>query len=100
MPSTVVRHISYDETAHELHVAFTSGEVYTYYDVAKHVYAAFRTASSKGQFFTPTSRTATTSAATRSRLERYFLAAAFGGSSSPASSASAVSKSFASRKFL
>ena len=50
MPSTVVRHISYDETARELHVTFTSGEVYTYYDVPKQVYAAFRTASSKGQY--------------------------------------------------
>jgi lysyl-tRNA synthetase class 2 len=51
MPSTVVRHISYDEGARELHIVFTSGEVYTYYNVPKPVYAAFRAAFSKGQFF-------------------------------------------------
>jgi len=51
MPSTVVRHISYDEAARELHVTFTSGEIYTYYHVPKPVHAAFRAAASKGRFF-------------------------------------------------
>ena len=50
MPSTVVGHTSYDEPARELHVTFTSGEVYTYYDVPKQVHAAFRAAASKGQY--------------------------------------------------
>lgn len=51
MPSTVIRHISYDETARELHITFTSGETYTYYHVPKQVYAAFRAAFSKGEYF-------------------------------------------------
>jgi hypothetical protein len=48
--STAIAHIGYDETARELHVTFTNGAAYTYYHVPKHVYDAFRTAASKGQF--------------------------------------------------
>jgi len=51
MPSTAIEHISYDEAARELHVTFVGGAAYTYYRVAKQVYAAFRAASSKGQYF-------------------------------------------------
>jgi len=50
MPSTAIEHISYDEAAHELHVKFVGGGTYTYYDVPKPVYEAFRVAPSKGQF--------------------------------------------------
>jgi len=50
MPSTAIEHIGYDEAARELHVTFVGGGAYTYYHVPKHVYAAFRAASSKGRF--------------------------------------------------
>jgi KTSC domain len=51
MPSTMIQHISYDETTRELHVTFVSGAAYTYYQVPKQVYGAFRDAFSKGQYF-------------------------------------------------
>jgi hypothetical protein len=51
MPSMAVEHLSYDEVAQELHVAFVGGGAYTYYEVPKQVYTAFRAAFSKGQFF-------------------------------------------------
>ena len=50
MPSTAIEHVSYDEASRELHVTFVGGATYTYYDVPKQVYAAFRAAPSKGQF--------------------------------------------------
>jgi hypothetical protein len=51
MPSTAVEHIGYNEAAQELHVTFVGGGAYTYYEVPKQVYTAFRAAFSKGQFF-------------------------------------------------
>ena len=51
MPSTAIDHISYNEVTQELHVTFMGGGAYTYYEVPKAVYAAFRAAASKGQFF-------------------------------------------------
>jgi lysyl-tRNA synthetase class 2 len=51
MPSTAVEHVGYDETAGELYVTFVGGGAYTYYEVPKRVYNAFRAAPSKGQFF-------------------------------------------------
>ena len=48
MPSTAIERFSYDESARELHVTFVGGGTYTYYDVPKQVYAAFREARSKG----------------------------------------------------
>jgi hypothetical protein len=51
MPSTAIEHIGYDEAARELHVTFVRGATYTYYAVPWEVFAAFRAASSKGQFF-------------------------------------------------
>jgi hypothetical protein len=51
MPSTAVQHISYDEAGHEMKVTFVGGATYTYYDVPKQVFAAFRAAPSRGQFF-------------------------------------------------
>ena len=50
MPSTAIERCSYDESARELHVTFVGGATYTYYDVPKQVYAAFREARSKGQY--------------------------------------------------
>ena len=50
MPSTAIEHISYDEAARELHVIFVGGGAYTYYQVPRQVYAAFRAAPSKGQY--------------------------------------------------
>jgi hypothetical protein len=50
MPSTAIERISYDETARELHVNFVGGGTYTYYDVPRSVYEAFRGSSSKGTF--------------------------------------------------
>ena len=51
MPSTAIEHIGYDEAARELHVTFAGSGTYTYYQVPKPVYNAFRTAVSRGQFF-------------------------------------------------
>jgi hypothetical protein len=50
MPSTAIQHFRYDESARELHVTFVGGGAYTYYQVPKQVYAAFRAASSKGRY--------------------------------------------------
>jgi hypothetical protein len=50
MPSTAIQHFGYDEAARELHVTFVGGGTYTYYQVPKQVYAAFRAAASKGRF--------------------------------------------------
>ena len=50
MPSTAIQHLSYDQAARELHVKFVGGGTYTYYDVPKSVYEAFRASSSKGTF--------------------------------------------------
>ena len=51
MPSTAIEHIGYDEAARELHVTFVGSGAYTYYQVPKQVYNAFREAFSKGAFF-------------------------------------------------
>jgi hypothetical protein len=51
MPSTAIEHMGYDEGARELHITFAGGGAYTYYEVPKEVYNAFRASSSKGQYF-------------------------------------------------
>jgi hypothetical protein len=51
MPSTAIEHMGYDESTCELHVTFVGGGAYTYYQVPRHVYTAFRAAASKGQYF-------------------------------------------------
>jgi hypothetical protein len=51
MPSTAIEHMGYDEGACELHITFVGGGAYTYYQVPKHVYTAFRAAVSKGEYF-------------------------------------------------
>jgi hypothetical protein len=52
MPSTAIEHYSYNEAAQELYVTFVGGSsAYTYYHVPKHVYSAFKSSFSKGQYF-------------------------------------------------
>jgi hypothetical protein len=52
MPSTAIRNIRYDPSRRILSVWFVpSGDRYDYEGVEPEVYAAFKAASSKGQFF-------------------------------------------------
>lgn len=51
MPSTVIREASYDDTAKEMRVTFTSGRIYIYSGIAGTIYDAFCKAPSKGAFF-------------------------------------------------
>jgi hypothetical protein len=51
MPSTAIRSLSYDVTARELWVMFTTGRRYVYSDVPPEVYRAFFSATSRGTFF-------------------------------------------------
>jgi hypothetical protein len=52
MPSTLIRESSYDEISRILSIWFvTSGRRYDYLDVPPDIYAAFRRAFSKGQYF-------------------------------------------------
>lgn len=49
--SSMIRRIEYDDATRELDIIFTSGKVYTYFDVRRNVYDDFLDAVSKGQFF-------------------------------------------------
>ena len=51
MPSSVIRHHSYDINARELTIIFTSGRRYIYMNVPGDLYMAFRNAVSLGSFF-------------------------------------------------
>lgn len=51
MPSTVIASIDYEPAHARLTVTFTTGRVYQYFMVPADVAAAFRAASSKGNFF-------------------------------------------------
>jgi hypothetical protein len=51
MPSTAIRHLSYDEVTRTLFVTFVDGDLYAYLDVPPKVYAEFRAARSKGGYF-------------------------------------------------
>ncbi|MBZ9991611.1 KTSC domain-containing protein [Mesorhizobium sp. BH1-1-5] len=52
MPSTAIRNIRYDPSRRILSVWFVpSGDRYDYEGVGPETYAAFKAASSKGQFF-------------------------------------------------
>ena len=52
MPSTAIRNIHYDRSRRVLSVWFVpTGKRYDYEDVGPEVYAAFKAAFSKGQFF-------------------------------------------------
>ena len=50
MPSSVVASFSYDPANSVLQVVYTSGAVYEYEDVPKHVYDAMKSSFSKGIF--------------------------------------------------
>ncbi|MBV8792870.1 MAG: KTSC domain-containing protein [Pseudolabrys sp.] len=51
MPSSVIKQFNYNRDHARLTVTFTTGRVYEYYAVPAEIYAAFRTALSKGTFF-------------------------------------------------
>ena len=51
MPSTVIRHYSYDPDARELKITFVTGRRYVYDDVPQDVVDAFKAAFSRGTFF-------------------------------------------------
>jgi hypothetical protein len=51
MPSTVIAKIDYALEHARLTVTFTTGRVYQYFMVPAEVVAAFRVASSRGNFF-------------------------------------------------
>ncbi|MBU4257283.1 KTSC domain-containing protein [Patescibacteria group bacterium] len=48
--SSNIRSIGYDPASSILEVEFTSGDVYQYFNVPKHLYQQFLHASSYGQF--------------------------------------------------
>jgi len=50
MPSSVVAEIKYDNVSHALSVVYVSGLVYEYKNVPEEIYAAMKTAFSKGIF--------------------------------------------------
>jgi hypothetical protein len=51
MPSSVIERFHYRPEEEELHVLFTTGRRYVYYDVPADVADAFRAAFSKGKYF-------------------------------------------------
>ena len=51
MPSTVIKHFSYDPVAAILTVTFLSGDVYAYKNVPEKIYKSLKTAGSKGRYF-------------------------------------------------
>ncbi|MGM4928755.1 KTSC domain-containing protein [Tardiphaga sp. 619_E2_N8_5] len=51
MPSTAIRHVTYDPVSREMRVTFTSGRRYAYAQVPPEVHAAFSSAASRGAFF-------------------------------------------------
>jgi hypothetical protein len=50
MPSSVIHHITYDDTNSRLRVFYLSGIAYDYMNVPKDMYDQLRTAFSKGKF--------------------------------------------------
>jgi hypothetical protein len=51
MPSSVIRSYEYSASRQELLVTFQSGRRYRYQDVPAEIYAAMKSAFSKGEFF-------------------------------------------------
>jgi lysyl-tRNA synthetase class 2 len=51
MPSSVIRHSSYDPDARQLNVLFTTGRRYIYHDVPQAIADEFGAAFSKGRYF-------------------------------------------------
>ena len=51
MPSSVIRDFRYAPERSELHVAFTTGRRYRYFEVPAEIVEAMQAAFSKGEFF-------------------------------------------------
>ena len=51
MPSTAIRHVSYDSAKAELIVTFVTGRRYLYANVPPEIFTAFGEAPSKGAYF-------------------------------------------------
>ncbi len=49
--STAIAQINYDAMSHDLDVTFTTGRIYSYFDVPRSVYTGFVNAPSHGEFF-------------------------------------------------
>lgn len=49
--SSNIEAVGYDPDARELHVRFTSGTVYVYFDVDEYLYQELLRADSKGSYF-------------------------------------------------
>ena len=71
MPSTAIRHFSYDARTEQLSVTFITGRKYVYGHVPPTVYDDFHAASSKGRFFNAEIR------------DRYPFRAVTGGKTAP-----------------
>lgn len=51
MPSTVIKHIDYNDDENTLKITFQTGAVYAYYHVPLLVHAGLMAARSKGRYF-------------------------------------------------
>jgi len=51
MPSTVIKHIAYNDDENTLKITFQTGAVYAYYHVPFSVHAGLMAARSKGRYF-------------------------------------------------
>jgi hypothetical protein len=51
MPSSVIRHYSYDPSQRSLDLVFVSGRRYRYHEVPEQTYRSMQRAFSKGEFF-------------------------------------------------
>ena len=51
MPSTVIRHFTYDRLSQTLQIKFVSGITYEYKNVPEEIYFQMKTAWSKGVYF-------------------------------------------------
>ncbi|MES2690991.1 MAG: KTSC domain-containing protein [Bacteroidota bacterium] len=50
MPSSVIKHMSYNSTSHTLRITYVSGTVYDYKDVPEAVFDEMKKASSRGEY--------------------------------------------------
>lgn len=51
MPSSVIRHYSYDAEKHVLYITFVSGITYAYKSVPQNIADMLKAAGSKGRYF-------------------------------------------------
>jgi lysyl-tRNA synthetase class 2 len=51
MPSSVIRHFCYHPAERRLEILFQTGRRYSYLEVPQDIFAAMKTAFSKGEFF-------------------------------------------------